>query len=311
MKQKLLVSELSNILGCSTPQAYRHLQSKGVSHFVENRKSFITHEEAKKALEINSKNKVFHFYTPKGGVGKTTISREFINCCYTYGLKVLGVDLDHQAQLTSSMGLLPEKCHSMSDILQKKISAKSAIKDISEGLSILPSNDSNTFIDDFLLNGRLSLNKLFKNTLKEIIDNYDIVVIDSPPSHSRIVVSANLFSDVIIIPIIPDDFSINSLINLIGKINEYSLEFDKKIDFKIFLNNYDARKSKSISVLSEIMANETLKNHLVLSTVKTSTEFIWARENKVSIFESTRKQSRKICEDIILLTNDLLGIENA
>ena len=218
MRPKLLLSDISSILNCSTPQAYRILQSKKIDHFVENRKSFICHKESKKLFNFKIKNKIFHFYTPKGGVGKTTVSREFSICASILGLKVLCIDLDQQSNLTSSLGLIPENQSSISEIIQKKVSAKDAIKNIMDGVDLLPSNDENTFVDDYIISGRVNINKLFKKEIGDITNNYDIIVLDSPPSHSRLVVAANLFSDVLVIPIVPDDFSINSLIKFIKKI---------------------------------------------------------------------------------------------
>ena len=88
--------------------------------------------------------KAIAFQLLKGGVGKTSLAKNFGIRAAGYGYKVLFVDIDHQANLTSSLGVYSQQCLTLIDWLDNKITdLNDLIIPVSENISIIPSTIRN------------------------------------------------------------------------------------------------------------------------------------------------------------------------
>ena len=115
----------------------------------------------------------------KGGVGKTTTSSALLAGLQQRGNRVLGVDLDPQGSLGFCLGLDIDNCATIYDVMKGTQSVRDVIVR-SECGDIVPSN--------ILLSGaELEFNKpgrefLLKNALRELQDEYDFIIVDTPPA---------------------------------------------------------------------------------------------------------------------------------
>jgi chromosome partitioning protein len=168
--------------------------------------------------------KTFAIFALKGGVGKTTTA---INLAYIlaeeHNKRVLLVDGDAQANATQL--LLPKEnypglaalltgdvCHYDELIQPTEIST----------LDVLPSSDDLWAVDFSCItkDGSKPFGALLDmRVCIEEDDAYDVMVIDCPPNFSAACVSAIRASDCIIIPILPDAFSAEGMVNLIRQID--------------------------------------------------------------------------------------------
>lgn len=141
----------------------------------------------------------------KGGVGKTTTTSALLAALHQRGYRVLGIDLDPQGSLGFCLGLDIESCATVYDVLKGSKPIAEVIVETECG-DILPSN--------ILLSGaelefsRPGREFLLKNQLKDVQDEYDFVVIDTPPALNVLTVNAYVAADSLIIPMAPEILSL-------------------------------------------------------------------------------------------------------
>ena len=145
--------------------------------------------------------KIISILNQKGGVGKTTISQHLITGLRKKGYRVLAVDFDAQCDLTFIFNI--ENTYTIYDVIQNNTNINECIEnDFLAGSRYLNNIDFNKQKHkDFLL----------KNALKNIIYNYDYIVIDTPPALSDITVNALTASDEILIIAQGDILSIKGI----------------------------------------------------------------------------------------------------
>ena len=141
----------------------------------------------------------------KGGVGKTTTAAALLTGLHRRGAAVLGVDMDPQGSLGFSLGLDIEHCTTIYDVFRGQAEPEQAIVR-TDTCDILPSN--------ILLSGaELEFNRpgrefLLKTALSKVEDQYDYIIIDTPPALSLLTVNAYVATDSLIIPMSPEILSL-------------------------------------------------------------------------------------------------------
>jgi len=121
------------------------------------------------------------------------------------GYKVLGVDMDPQGNLGFSLGIDIESGPTVYDVLKGEIHARSAIRRTESG-DVLPSNI-------LLSSAELEFNRagrefILLNALEPIIEDYDFIIVDTPPALNILTVNAYVASIALIIPMIPEVLSL-------------------------------------------------------------------------------------------------------
>ena len=150
---------------------------------------------------------IFTVNNQKGGVGKTTTSHALGAGFAARGKRVLLIDADPQANLSLSVGAVIEQ-RTIYDVLQGKVSAEDTIQEIG-GLSIIPSNILLSGADmEFTKTGR---EFLLREALEPIEDDFDYIVIDTPPSLGILTVNSLTASHKVIIPMTADIFSLQGM----------------------------------------------------------------------------------------------------
>ena len=141
----------------------------------------------------------------KGGVGKTTTSSALMDGLRSRGARVLGVDLDPQGSLGFCLGLDIEHCATIYDALKGSVPIREVIMHSDCG-DILPSNI-------LLSAAELEFNRpgrefLLKNCLSEVEEDYDYIIIDTPPALNVLTVNAYVAADGLVIPMAPEILSL-------------------------------------------------------------------------------------------------------
>ena len=141
----------------------------------------------------------------KGGVGKTTTCSALVSGLAMSGYKVLGIDLDPQGNLGFSLGIDIETGLSIYDLLKGEAEPYEAIRSTQFG-DILPSNI-------LLSSAELEFNRsgrefILSNAIAPVKNNYDYIIIDTPPALNILTVNAYVTSTSLIIPMIPEVLSL-------------------------------------------------------------------------------------------------------
>ena len=138
----------------------------------------------------------------KGGCGKTTTVVNTATSLAVMGKSVLVVDMDPQANATTSFGIDKTKVeNTIYDAIMGDISIKKAtIPTFIKNLFIIPSNISLSGAG-MELSKRENYHIVLKETLKDVVPLFDYIFIDLPPSLGVITVNALVASDSVLIPI--------------------------------------------------------------------------------------------------------------
>ncbi len=175
----------------------------------------------------------------KGGVGKTTTSSALIAGLTAHNKKVLGIDLDPQGNLGFSLGIDIEDCATIYDVFKEKVSSKDAIQHTDYG-DIIPSNI-------LLSTAELEFNRsgrefLLQNALISIKNEYDYIVIDTPPALNILTVNAYVAADCLIVPMIPEILSLLGISQLKETIDTVRKFYNPQLNvLGILLNKYNKR----------------------------------------------------------------------
>lgn len=241
------------------------------------------------------------FQMLKGGVAKTTSALNFGWRAAQYGARVLFVDLDQQANLSFALGVDAENLPVWVDIVEKKISIDKAIVKVSDNIDLIPSSLNNSVLDRVLYTSHRNLASAVKSPLREIQDNYDVIVLDTAPSLSAINTAVTCASDMVILPINPDKFSMIGVKKHLADLEELREEFAIDFATKILFTRFDGRESASQAFLEECL--ELFEDLLLKHYIRASADIKNALSGPKTIF-SVKSHAK---EDYDGLTRELLG----
>ncbi|HEY3190000.1 MAG TPA: AAA family ATPase [Solirubrobacteraceae bacterium] len=156
--------------------------------------------------------KVIAFANQKGGVAKTTTTLNLAVAFAESGHRVLAVDMDPQGNLTMSQGINPDSLEvSMYDVLVHKTSIREVIRRREVDVACASIDLAGAEIAMSTMIGReRSLEKAFK----PILDDYDFICIDTPPSLGLLTINALTAADKVIVPVQCEYLSMRGLIQL-------------------------------------------------------------------------------------------------
>jgi chromosome partitioning protein len=311
MDPKILISEAAEILGMTVQGVHKQLKSKNIPYKKTRNRLHFGHNGAKVIFENFKRNcMVSAFLLVKGGVGKTTLCRETAIRATIMGKKVLVLDLDHQGNLTRSFNVDAKQTPVLIDLLENpKLDIHDSIINIIPGLDIIPSRFDNSVLDNFIMLKGIPLEKVLNKKISSLRNEYDLILIDCPPSLGQCVASAVLCADLLILPTTPCDFSDSGIDITVSHVNAMFGTYDiTPIQMKIILNKYDSREKDSRETYTKLIKDAKYGDMLFNCYIRKCKDFEKYRREHLSIFETTSSNYAR--EDIDIFTRELLEMDS-
>ena len=192
----------------------------------------------------------------KGGVAKTTTVHSLGYALAERGRRVLLVDLDPQACLTYSLGADPDSLdRSLHDVLVRKVKAADAIqRDVSglEGLDLLPATIDLAGSEVHLLT-RTGREHVLERALKPLAEDYDIVLIDCPPSLGVLTINGLTAASEVIVPLQCEALSHRGVGQLLETIDDVRAFANADLAVRgVIATMYDERTRHARAVLEDV-----------------------------------------------------------
>jgi len=177
----------------------------------------------------------------KGGCGKTTIAINLACCLAEKGKRVLLIDLDPQGHSGLGLGLVPDQVKkNIYEVLLGEIPIKKAILNLRKNFDIIFSDVTLSAFEQIMAGVEGREHQLSRN-LKDIDNDYDYLIIDSPPSVGLLTFNGLMASKEVIIPVDPSSFSIDGLEKLLETIKIIQEKAKHRLSVKILPSNIDLR----------------------------------------------------------------------
>jgi chromosome partitioning protein len=238
----------------------------------------------------------------KGGTAKTSTSLH-LGAAFAkfYKKKVLLIDFDAQANLTTGLGFDPDEHDSLAQVLQGSKSIKEVIlKTAVDGLDLIPAD---TWLERVEITDKLAADRYSHERLKDLINplKYDIVIIDTPPSLCWLTESALIASDYCLVCATPEFYSVKGL----QRLSSFMQQISKRHPFQVLgvaLSFWNVR-GKSNQTFLEVI-EETFPGKVLSSKVRRDVTVAEASIHGKPIFEVAPKT--RASEDYQELAEEIL-----
>ena len=219
---------------------------------------------------------VWSIANQKGGVGKTTTTITLAGLLSKQGKRVLLVDTDPHASLTTYLGYDSDGvASSLFDLFQlKEFSEQSVLplvmKSDIEGIDLIPAHMSLATLDRVMGN-RSGMGLILKRALMAIKEHYDYVLIDCPPILGVMMVNALAASNRILIPVQTEFLAMKGLERMVRTLAIMQKSRNREFKVTIVPTMYDKRTRASLQTLQQL--KKDYPNQVWTSAVPIDTKF--------------------------------------
>ena len=199
-------------------------------------------------------SKILAFTNQKGGVGKTTSAVNVALSLAVSEVKTLLIDLDPQSNATTGLSeLFGDLNGNIYDIMLNGDGAKGVITSTSfSHLDVIASTNDLVGAEIELV-GVMAREYQLQKALKKIKKDYDIIIIDCPPSLGLLTINALTASDALVIPIQCEYYALEGLGQLLNTVRLVQRHLNKRLEIiGILMTMYDGRLNLSKQVVNEV-----------------------------------------------------------
>lgn len=165
----------------------------------------------------------------KGGSAKTTTTINLGAALAAFDRRVLLVDTDPQGHLAEGFGIASGSLDKeISLVLDGKVTMAEIVINVRPNLDLAPSNIRLSYLEALLFTRHRREDKL-KNSLESARNQYDIIVVDCPPSLGLLTVNALSAADCVLIPMVCDFYAMLGVSLLLDVIEEMRIELNPSL----------------------------------------------------------------------------------
>lgn len=210
----------------------------------------------------------------KGGVGKTTTTINVAACLAEQGYRTLLIDLDPQANASTGVGLEPRELqYSIYHVLLHGQQADNVIESTEfENLWVLPSSLDLAGAEIELVSV-MSREHQLRLAVESVIDDYDYIIIDCPPSLGLLTINALTAAKEVLVPIQCEYYALEGLGQLMRNVELVKSSLNPVLDIShILLVMFDSRTKLAAQVVDEVRAHfgTTVCENVIPRTVRLS-----------------------------------------
>ena len=200
---------------------------------------------------------VISFANQKGGVAKTTTTLNLGVAFQELGHRVLAVDLDPQGNLTMSQGMDPDIVdRSMFDVLVHSLSIKDVIHEAEVDIAVSSIDLAGA---ELALSSMIGRERALQKALLPVRNDYDYILIDTPPSLGLLTINALTASDHVIVPVQCEYLSLRGLVQLEGTLQMIRENLNPSVEIRgILPTMFDGRTlhaKEAVEMLKENFGN--------------------------------------------------------
>ena len=200
--------------------------------------------------------KVITVTNQKGGVGKTTTSINLAFYLAKSGEKVLLIDFDPQGNASSGLGVDKRTLEkSMCDVMLGEAELADVIQVPNskiKNLSLAPTTPELANVEAQMVEFEDKF-RILKKAIATVRDDYDYIVIDSPPSLSLLTVNNMTAADYLLLPVQAEFYALEGVAQLLESMNLVKKALNPKLKLiGVLVTMYDRRTALSSQVLAEV-----------------------------------------------------------
>jgi chromosome partitioning protein len=208
--------------------------------------------------------RVIAFANQKGGVAKTTTTLNLGVALAEKGHKVLLVDLDPQGNLTMSQGFNPDSIErSMFDVLVHRLPITEIIEQAETDIAVASIDLAGA---ELALSSMIGRERALEKALAPIREDYDYILIDTPPSLGLLTINAFVAADGVIVPVQCEYLSLRGLVQLQNTLTMIRENLNPTVEITgILPTMYDKRilhSREAVEILKENFGDLVFKTRI-------------------------------------------------